>query len=66
VLMDRDGSLAMAERGRSLVLDLFDPVKNAGKIIDLYSNAAGAKCGQQPGSSAHQPVQGNGATGSIP
>ena len=29
VLSDRDGSLAMAERGRSLVLELFDPVKNA-------------------------------------
>jgi glycosyltransferase involved in cell wall biosynthesis len=35
VLGDRDRALAMAERGRQLILDLYDSEKNARSMIDL-------------------------------
>jgi glycosyltransferase involved in cell wall biosynthesis len=40
VLGNRETALKMAEKGQSLVLELFDPEKNHKKVFDLYSNAA--------------------------
>jgi len=46
VLSNRDNALAMAERGRQLVLDYYDSEKNARRMIELISAHAAPAAGQ--------------------
>ncbi|HIJ75474.1 MAG TPA: glycosyltransferase family 4 protein [Deltaproteobacteria bacterium] len=41
VISDRSAALEMAEKGRELVLNKFDPVANHGRIFDLFLEKAG-------------------------